>query len=77
MSDTYYFRNVYKDDFQGAFLARYVDEVRGFKRVAIFYEVNDYSMGLMSAFMKEAVSEGLRFWERKPIPPTPLTSNHN
>ena len=56
----YYFRNVYKDDFQGAFLARYVDEVKGFKRVAIFYEVNDYSMGLMSAFMKEAMKRGIR-----------------
>jgi branched-chain amino acid transport system substrate-binding protein len=56
----YYFRNVYKDDFQGAFLARYVDEVKGIKRVAIFYEVNDYSMGLMSAFMKEAVKRGIK-----------------
>ncbi len=56
----YYFRNVYKDDFQGAFLARYVDEVKGFKRIVIFYEVNDYSMGLMSAFMKEAVKRGIK-----------------
>jgi len=55
----FYFRNVYRDDFQGAFLARYVDEVKGFKRIAIFYEVNDYSMGLMSAFMKEAVKRGI------------------
>ena len=56
----FYFRNVYRDDFQGAFLARYVDKVKGFKRVAIFYEVNDYSMGLMSAFMKEAMKSGIR-----------------
>jgi branched-chain amino acid transport system substrate-binding protein len=56
----YYFRNVYRDDFQGAFLARYVDEVKGFKRIAVFYEVNDYSMGLMSAFMKEAVKRGIK-----------------
>ena len=56
----YYFRNVYRDDFQGAFLARYVDEVRGFKRIAVFYEVNDYSMGLMAAFMKEAVKRGIK-----------------
>jgi branched-chain amino acid transport system substrate-binding protein len=55
----FYFRNVYRDDFQGAFLARYVDEVKGFKRIAIFYEVNDYSMGLMSAFMKEAIKRGI------------------
>ena len=56
----YYFRNVYRDDFQGAFLARYVDEVKGFKRIVVFYEVNDYSMGLMSAFMKEAVKRGIQ-----------------
>jgi branched-chain amino acid transport system substrate-binding protein len=56
----YYFRNVYRDDFQGAFLARYVAEAKGFKRIAIFYEVNDYSMGLMSAFMKEAIKRGIK-----------------
>lgn len=55
----YYFRNVYKDDFQGLFLAKYVSKVKGFKKVVIFYEVNDYSMGLMLAFMKEAKSLGI------------------
>ena len=62
----YYFRNMYRDDFQGSFLARYVDEVKGFKRVAIFYEVNDYSMGLMSAFMKEAVRRGIKILGTEP-----------
>jgi len=62
----YYFRNVYRDDFQGTFLARYVDEVKGFKRIAIFYEVNDYSMGLMSAFMKEAVKRGIKILGTEP-----------
>jgi len=56
----YYFRNVYRDDFQGLFLAKYAKQVRGFKRVAIFYEVNDYSMGLMLAFMKEAERLGIK-----------------
>jgi branched-chain amino acid transport system substrate-binding protein len=56
----YYFRNVYRDDFQGQFLARYINEARGYKRVAIFYEVNDYSMGLKNAFMKEAMDRGIR-----------------
>lgn len=56
----YYFRNVYKDDFQGAFLARYVKQVRNFDEVVIFYEVNDYSMGLMGAFMKEAIQQGIK-----------------
>lgn len=56
----YYFRNVYKDDFQGLFLARYVSQVREFKKIVIFYEVNDYSMGLMLAFMKEAQKLGVK-----------------
>jgi branched-chain amino acid transport system substrate-binding protein len=55
----YYFRNVYRDDFQGAFLARYVQEVKKYKRVVVFYEVNDYSMGLMGAFLKEALTRGI------------------
>ena len=55
----YYFRNVYKDDFQGLFLAKYVKTVKGYKKVAVFYEVNDYSMGLMLAFMKEAKKLGI------------------
>jgi branched-chain amino acid transport system substrate-binding protein len=62
----YYFRNMYRDDFQGTFLARYVDEVKGFKRIAIFYQVNDYSMGLMSAFMKEAVRRGIKILGTEP-----------
>lgn len=56
----YYFRNVYRDDFQGLFLAKYINSVIGFKRIAIFYEVNDYSMGLMLAFMKEAKKLGIK-----------------
>ena len=59
-SSPYYFRNVYKDDFQGLFLAKYAKEVKGYKKVAIFYEMNDYSMGLMSAFMKQAKKNGIR-----------------
>ena len=56
----YYFRNVYKDDFQGLFLARYVKSVKGYKKVAIFYEMNDYSIGLMDAFIKQAKKSGIR-----------------
>lgn len=55
----FYFRNVYRDDFQGAFLAEYVKKVRNYQNVVVFYEVNDYSMGLMGAFMKEAVKLGI------------------
>ncbi|RMG97431.1 MAG: branched-chain amino acid ABC transporter substrate-binding protein [Candidatus Dadabacteria bacterium] len=59
-SSPYYFRNVYKDDFQGAFLARYVDEALGWKKIAIFYETNDYSIGLKDAFVAEAKKRGIR-----------------
>jgi branched-chain amino acid transport system substrate-binding protein len=56
----FYFRNVYKDDFQGLFLAKYIYTVKEYKKVAVFYEVNDYSMGLMLAFMKEAQKLGIK-----------------
>ncbi len=59
-SSPYYFRNVYKDDFQGSFLARYIDEVKGWKKVAIFYETNDYSIGLKNAFVAEAKKRGIK-----------------
>ncbi len=59
-SSPYYFRNVYKDDFQGDFLARYAKKVRNFKKIAIFYEVNDYAMGLKDAFVSQAKKVGLR-----------------
>lgn len=59
-SSQYYFRNVYKDDFQGSFLARYIDEVKGWKKIAVFYETNDYSIGLKDAFMAEAEKRGIR-----------------
>ena len=56
----YYFRNVYKDDFQGKFLARYADEALHAKKIVIFYENNDYSIGLKDAFVKEAKKRGLK-----------------
>ena len=59
-SSPYYFRNVYKDDFQGLFLAKYAKHIKDYKKVAIFYEMNDYSMGLMKAFMDQAKMSGIR-----------------
>lgn len=53
------FRNVYRDDFQGKFLADYMDKVMGLKKVAVFYENNDYGIGLKSAFVQEAKKIGL------------------
>ena len=53
------FRDVYRDDFQGKFLADYIDKVMGFKKVAVFYENNDYGIGLKTAFVQEAKKLGL------------------
>jgi branched-chain amino acid transport system substrate-binding protein len=53
------FRNVYRDDFQGKFLADYASKVMGLKKVAVFYENNDYGIGLKDAFIKEAGTVGL------------------
>ncbi|MBR9981819.1 MAG: ABC transporter substrate-binding protein [Desulfatitalea sp.] len=53
------FRNVYLDDYQGQFLARYAKEVLGLARIAVFYENNDYGIGLKDAFLKEAAAVGL------------------
>ena len=53
------FRNVYRDDFQGKFLADYIDKVMKLKKVAVFYENNDYGIGLKDAFVKEGKKLGL------------------
>lgn len=56
----YYFRDVYKDDFQGVFLAKYVKKIMGWNKIAIFYETNDYSIGLKNAFEGEASVLGIK-----------------
>jgi len=53
------FRNVYRDDFQGKFLADYASKVMGLKKIAVFYENNDYGIGLKDAFIKEAGKIGI------------------
>ncbi len=53
------FRVVYRDDFQAEFLAQYVDEVLGLKRVALMYELADYHIGLRDAFIPVAKARGL------------------
>lgn len=53
------FRTCYTDDYQGQFLARYVSSVLGLKKVAVFYENNDYGIGLKNSFMEEAKKIGL------------------
>jgi len=48
------FRNVYRDDYQGYFLAHYVKDILQLEKVAVFYENNDYGIGLKNAFVEEA-----------------------
>ncbi len=54
------FRDVYRDDFQGKFLAKYAKEAIGKKSVAIFYENNDYGIGLKNAFEERARELGMK-----------------
>jgi len=56
---TWSFRNIYRDDFQGRFLARYIAQVMGLRRVAVFHDMNDYGIGLADAFTAEAGALGL------------------
>ncbi len=54
------FRNVYRDDFQGIFMARYAKNVLNLPSVAVFYENNDYGIGLKDSFVGEAKKLGLK-----------------
>jgi branched-chain amino acid transport system substrate-binding protein len=57
----WFFRNCYTDDFQGQYLASYVvPKLLGKNSVAIFYENNDYAIGLKDSFMAGAKSAGLK-----------------
>jgi branched-chain amino acid transport system substrate-binding protein len=57
----WFFRNCYTDDFQGKYLATYVvPELLGKKTVAIFYENNDYAIGLKDAFIAGAKTSGVK-----------------
>jgi branched-chain amino acid transport system substrate-binding protein len=56
----WFFRNCYTDAFQGQYLATHVvKKLLGLKKVAIFYENNDYAIGLKDSFKKGASSAGL------------------
>jgi branched-chain amino acid transport system substrate-binding protein len=56
----WFFRNCYTDDFQGKYLATYVvAELMGKEKVAIFYENNDYAIGLKDSFMAGAEECGV------------------
>ena len=49
------FRNLYRDDFQGKFIARYIQNVlTDAKTVAVLFDNDDYGRGLRDAFTAEA-----------------------
>ena len=57
----WFFRNCYTDDFQGKYLAsEVVPKLLKKKSVAIFYENNDYAIGLKDSFMAGAKSAGVK-----------------
>ena len=56
----WFFRNCYTDDFQGKYLASYVvPKLLGKNKVAIFYENNDYAIGLKNSFVAGAKAGGV------------------
>jgi branched-chain amino acid transport system substrate-binding protein len=56
----WFFRNCYTDDFQGKYLATHVvKELLGLKKVAVFYENNDYAIGLKDSFSAGAKEAGI------------------
>ena len=57
----WFFRNCYTDAFQGEYLATYVvPKLLGKNSVAIFYENNDYAIGLKDSFTAGAKSAGVK-----------------
>ncbi len=54
------FRNLYRDDFQGTFLANYVKKKLKLGKIAAFYDNDDYGKGLVNAFKEEADKIGLQ-----------------
>jgi branched-chain amino acid transport system substrate-binding protein len=53
------FRNVYRDDFQGYFIADYIKHILAYGRVAVFFDNDDYGRGLRDAFAARAAENGL------------------
>ncbi len=58
-SNGWTFRNVYRDDFQGYFIAEYIKYVLRYNKVAVFFDNDDYGRGLRDAFAKRAGEVGL------------------
>ena len=55
------FRNLYRDDFQGEFVAKYIKNKLGdIQKIAVFFDNDDYGRGLKDAFTKAANEVGLQ-----------------
>lgn len=53
------FRNLYRDDTQGAAVAKFIKEKLGKKKVVVFFDNDDYGSGLKGFFVKSAKELGL------------------
>lgn len=54
------FRNLYRDDFQGEFIAKYIkNQLKEFQTVAILFDNDDYGRGLRDGFSAAAEEIGL------------------
>lgn len=54
------FRNLYRDDFQGAFIAKYIKKVlTGYEDVGVLFDNDDYGRGLKDSFTASAETIGL------------------
>lgn len=54
------FRNLYRDDFQGQFIAQYIQKIfTDVDNVAVFFDNDDYGRGLKNSFTAEAEEIGL------------------
>ena len=55
------FRNLYRDDFQGGFAAKYIKKVlTDVQKIAIFFDNDDYGRGLKDGFTEAAREIGLK-----------------
>lgn len=53
------FRNLYRDDYQGDQIAKYLKGTLGLKNAAVLFDNDDYGKGLMQSFTARAEKEGL------------------
>jgi branched-chain amino acid transport system substrate-binding protein len=55
----YMFRNLYRDDYQGPFIAEFIANTLNKKKVGVFFDNDDYGIGLKDAVVKKAKEIGL------------------